>query len=64
MLLLVTFRAFSAVVGARSLLRVVRRLFFVAACLFAYTGIGFLVLQDDFTPTPRSPTWSVSSSAG
>ncbi len=49
-LLLVTFRAFSAVVGARSLLRVVRRLIVVAVCLFAYTWIGFLVLQDDFTP--------------
>ncbi|MGH9270795.1 MAG: hypothetical protein ACRDZ2_05945, partial [Ilumatobacteraceae bacterium] len=50
-LLLVTFRAFSAEISGRSLRRVARRLVVVAACLFAYTAVGFLVLQDDFTPT-------------
>ncbi|MGI9052888.1 MAG: bifunctional lysylphosphatidylglycerol flippase/synthetase MprF [Ilumatobacteraceae bacterium] len=49
-LLLVTFRAFSARAPARSLRRVARRLITVAAGLFAYTAIGFFVLQDDFVP--------------
>jgi phosphatidylglycerol lysyltransferase len=49
-LLLVTFRAFTARTPSRSLQRVARRLIIVAACLFAYTAIGFFVLQDDFVP--------------
>lgn len=49
-LLLVTFRAFEAHSRRRSLRHAGMRLVTVAAFLFAYTALGFLILRDDFTP--------------
>jgi lysylphosphatidylglycerol synthetase-like protein (DUF2156 family) len=55
-LLLVTFRAFSARSRRRSLRRVGRRLVWVALLLFVYTAVGFAVLQDDFVPKAKPST--------
>ncbi|MET0143223.1 MAG: phosphatidylglycerol lysyltransferase domain-containing protein [Ilumatobacteraceae bacterium] len=52
-LLLATFRAFGARSHRRSFRNAGRRLFWVAVGLFAYTSIGFAILQDDFTPPAR-----------
>jgi phosphatidylglycerol lysyltransferase len=49
-LLLVTFRAFTARSRRHSLRRAGKRLLVVAAALFVYTAIGFAVLQEDFEP--------------
>jgi lysylphosphatidylglycerol synthetase-like protein (DUF2156 family) len=49
-LLLATFRAFSARTRRKSFRRAGRRLLVVAAALFVYTGVGFLVLREDFVP--------------
>lgn len=54
LLLLVVFsRAFTARPPVHSFRRAGRRLAKVAIGLFAYTAVGFAVLQDDFTPTAR-----------
>jgi lysylphosphatidylglycerol synthetase-like protein (DUF2156 family) len=55
LLLLVTYRAFSATAPVQAFHRVIRRLLIVAACLFAYTLIGFWVLSDDFIPNANVP---------
>jgi phosphatidylglycerol lysyltransferase len=52
LLLLVTWRAFSARTRLRAFRRAGRRLAVVALALFAYTAAGFAVLQDDFSPDP------------
>jgi phosphatidylglycerol lysyltransferase len=54
LLLLLTWRAFSARSHRRSLRHAGRRLLWVAFGLFLYTAVGFFVLQDDFTP-PAKP---------
>jgi phosphatidylglycerol lysyltransferase len=52
-LLLATYRAFSARSHRKSLRHAGRRLLVVAAALFVYTAVGFAVLQDDFVPAAR-----------
>lgn len=49
-LLLVTFRAFTARVERHAVRRAGRRLAMVVALLFVYTAVGFAALQDDFVP--------------
>lgn len=53
LLLLVTYRAFTARSPQHSFRRAGGRLLKVALGLFAYTAIGFAVLQDDFVPRAR-----------
>jgi 4-amino-4-deoxy-L-arabinose transferase-like glycosyltransferase len=53
LLMLVTFRAFTARSGRKSFRRAGRRLFWVAFGLLLYTAVGFFVLQDEFVPTAR-----------
>jgi phosphatidylglycerol lysyltransferase len=50
LLLLLTFRAFRVRSRQQSVRKAGRRLVRVVAFLFVYTALGFLVLQDDFTP--------------
>jgi hypothetical protein len=52
-LLLATYRAFSARSHRKSLRHAGRRLLVVAAALFVYTAVGFAVLKDDFVPAAR-----------
>jgi phosphatidylglycerol lysyltransferase len=54
-LLVVTFRAFSARAPHRSFRMAGRRLLWIAAGLFAYTAVGFGVLADEFAPPARLP---------
>jgi phosphatidylglycerol lysyltransferase len=53
LLLLVTFRAFSARSRRRSFRHAGRRLLWVLVVLFVYTAVGFAILQDDFVPKAR-----------
>ncbi len=53
LLLLVTYRAFSARSRRRSFRHAGRRLLWVAFFLFVYTATGFFVLQDDFAPSAK-----------
>ncbi len=53
LLLLITFRAFSARSGRKSFRHAGRRLLYVAIALFLYTAVGFFVLQDDFQPAAK-----------
>ena len=50
LLLLATYRAFTARSRRKSLRIVARRLFIVAVCLFAYTALGFWALKEEFVP--------------
>jgi phosphatidylglycerol lysyltransferase len=52
-LLLATYRAFSARSHRKSLRHAGRRLLVVAAALFVYTAVGFAVLKGDFVPAAR-----------
>ena len=51
LLLVVTARAFTARAPKGVSRRIGRRLVKVLLVLFAYTAVGFVILQDDFTPT-------------
>ena len=53
LLLLVTWRAFSARSHRRSFRHAGRRLLWVAFGLFVYTAVGFFVLQEDFSPVAK-----------
>lgn len=55
LLLLVTFRAFTARAQRRAFRHAGRRLLVVAAALLVYTVAGFAVMADEFTP---NATWS------
>ena len=53
LLMLITFRAFTARSGRKSFRHAGRRLLWVGGGLFLYTAVGFFVLQDEFVPTAR-----------